>query len=778
MADPVEFSVRSSLQRIIDEMGAIRDRARETQAALGEAGAAVGESMKIGQRQVHETYEEFAKGGKHVEDGLKNNIKNTERFFSGLRSLSRRVADQLRGDFKSLLAVNALTDAMKISNVFRQNVSETVELSNAIRKLGNTFGIAHDNFVDFQTKITKGLGEIGMSSDVAARALEGLSHTRVRGEDQLVGYAKTSGMLGSVGRERGKEGEIAEGMAQVIQARGGNVNDMAQVEQLAESLRRVLVETGAGPTQTLRNMEQIFKSMPKDFREKITPAGLTNLAAASAVGGPNATKFLEEYLGKSPIARMAFDAQGGKGIFTEKGLDVDKFEKFSRGIMSRVGGDPRLAAQTLGLSEEAAEGFVRLAENLDKVKDAQQRVERSAGTLADQYRQSMGLGEAFRANINRVKKALAEPLSVVTQKATDVLSKASESDVGAGLVAGGAGLGAMLLAGIATRGIGGALAKGAAGVGGTIARKEAAEQLLGAKTVPVYVVNVDEFPSGGIGAGGVAGAATEGIGAAGAAAGGIGVLGGVGIIAGAGLAGGALGYYMGNKEGEKFKQQQEDDLKKNVISRVMKNPDLLKDPHVKQVYEQAVRERGKKTAAIGKTPPAPAAGGTPLTHDEDDDENGRKSVLPPPATGLSPKIGAAKSSLPAGVTDAGNDNVRIPILDPNGEQIGAWRGSIDDKYSNDFLQKYLKQVEALKKQGKTPKLLESSAPKEGPKMILAPGAGASGKGSGGSPSAAAATATRAAAPQAPPPAPPQKVIVELNTRDLKASRQPTRGASN
>lgn len=783
MADPVELSVRSSLSKVIDELGAIRDRARETGDALKSAGASVGESMKLSQRQVHETYEEFAKGGAYVEEGLKTNLKNTERFFSGLRSLSRRVADQLRGDFKSLLAVNALTDSMKISNAFRQNVSETVLLSDTIRKLGATFGIAHDRFADFQTKITEGLGEIGLSSDVAARALDGLSKTRVRGEDQIIGYSQQAGMLASVGREKGREGDIAEEMATVIQARGGDVNDMGQVQQLAESLRRVLVETGAGPLATLRSMEQIFKNMPKDFREKITPAGLTNLAAASAVGGPNATKFLEEYLGKSPIARMAFDAQGGKGIFTEKGLDVEKFAKFSKGIMGRVGGDPRLAAQTLGLSEEAAEGFVRLSENLDKVKDAQERVEQSTGSLAEQYRSSMGLGEAFRANINRVKKALAEPLSAVTQKATDVLSSASESNVGAGVVAGGAALAAMALAGFGARGIGAGLAKGVAGMGGTVARKEAAEQFLGAKTIPVYVVNVDEFSLGGLGStAGAAGAAVEGIGAAGAAgATGLGVLGGVGIIAGAGVAGGALGYYMGNKEGEKFKKQQEDDLKRNVISRVMKNPDLLKDPHVRDVYQQAVKERGKKTSGLGKpvVPPPTAAGGAPLAElDEDDDE--KKSALPSPAKGISPKLsGKGNRDLPDGVTDVGNDSVRIPILDPKtGEQLGAWRGSIDSKQSMEMLQKYISDVEALKKQGKEPKLLESSSTKDKPKTTLVPNSGAGSSAGAPGSSAGSSSSTRATPPQAPPPAPPQKVLIELNTRDLKASRQPTRGASN
>lgn len=500
MSQPVELGVRSSLSKIIQELEHLRDKSSEVR-------------------------DEFKSMGNDISDSMTQNTKRSERFLDSLRGMGRRVADQLRGDFKTLVSIQALGDSFKLANQFRGSLKETVALSDSIRKLGTTFGIASRDFMSFQGKMVKGLGEIGLSSDVASRALSGLSETPVRGEENLVEYSKSAGMLASIAREEGQEGNIAGGLARVLQARGGDVNNVGQMQKLAEDLRRVFATTGRGPTQTLQTMEQLFANMPKDLRKAISSSGLTNLAAASAMGGPNATKFLEEYLGKSPIARMAFEAQGGAGIFGEQGLDIDKFGKFAEQIMGRVGGDPRLAAQTLGLSEDAAEGFVRLAENLDKVKAAQDKINQSTGSLAEQYRSSMGLGEAFRANINRVKSVLAEPLSFLSQKTTDLISGASESGLGsAGVVAGG-GVLAALLAGLGTRGLGGALG---GGIAGSLAKGAAAQALTGNDVQPVYVVNAAEIA--GMGA----------MGGAGKMGGALGKLGAVGLAAGAGVAVGKL----------------------------------------------------------------------------------------------------------------------------------------------------------------------------------------------------------------------------------------------
>lgn len=494
MGKDVELNVKSGLKKIVEELAQIRDQSDK-----------VGDSLK--------------KATADVAESINNRVKQTDRFLGSLRSLSGRVADQMRNDFKSLVSINAIGDSLRLSSQFRGSVQETFQLSDAIRKLGGVFKITGSEFTTLQTMMVRGLGEVGLSSDVATRSMEGLagSNTPVSGKDSLVGYGKTSGELASITRQQGKEGDISKLIAQVIQSRGGDVNDMKQVAAVAEDVRRVFNSTGTGAAETLSSMKEIFTSMSKDFREKVTSRGLANLAAAATVGGPNSTKFLEEYLGKSPIARSAMDAQGMKGVISNKGIDVDKFRTVSKEILGRVGGDPRLAAKTLGLSEEAAEGFVRLSESLNAVKDAQDKIRDSAGDLDKQYKDTMGFGEGFRASINRVKALFASPLSAISQGGSDALAGASRSNGGAAAVVAGGGLLAALLAGVGLRGVG----KGLGGIAGGLG------QAAGGMGVPVRVMNWGEkdampnLPSG------VRDIET---GAAGAAAGG-------GKLATAGLAG-------------------------------------------------------------------------------------------------------------------------------------------------------------------------------------------------------------------------------------------------
>lgn len=511
MGQQVELSVRSELQKVIQDLERITAASKSVHDSIGKMGEEVGDS--IGKSQ-----------------------KKTENYLTSLRRLSGRVAEQLRGDFKTLLSLGAVKESLNLSSQFGGSVKEALNLSDTIRKLGTTFGIAGKDFATFQSKMMKGLGDIGLSSEVAANTLQGLAETPVRGQENLVQYSRTAGELGSLSRQQGREGEIAKGIAEVIRARGGNVNDVGEMHKVAEDLRKVYNATGKGPTDTLASMKELFTGMSKDFRKTMSSSGLANLAAAGQVAGPNSTKFLEEYLSKSPIARMAMDAQGFKGVITNKGIDVDKFRKASSGILSRVGGDPRLAAQTLGLSEEAAEGFIRLSESLDKVKTAQDAMRRSTGNIEEQYRGTMGMAESFKASINKVKQLVATPLSWLTQNVTGGLSKASESTGGALGVTAGGGILAALLAGYGMKGIGKGLGGGMlGGMGGGLLNAGVVEGLTGRQVQPVYVVNASE-----ISAGGIAGEALKGGGIAG-------TLGKAGLYGGALAAGGAAGYYLNEK---------------------------------------------------------------------------------------------------------------------------------------------------------------------------------------------------------------------------------------
>lgn len=512
MPNEVTLSVRTQLMKIVEELDKISGKAREVSGNLKDA-------------------------GKNVGDNLTEQTKKTTTFLEDLSNVGRRVSDQLKDDFKALASLNAVAGALKLSEQFKGSLKETADLSDMVRKLGITFGIARSEFTNFQTSLTKGLGEIGLSSDVASKTMEGLatSGTQVKGEASILGYSKTAGQLASVTRQQGQEGNISALIAQTIQARGGNVNDMKQVAHVAEDVRRVFNATGQGAQETLGKMKEIFSGMSKDFREKITSRGLASLAAASTVAGPQSTKFIEEFLAKSPIQRKALEAQGMKGVFTEEGLDVNKFKKASKAILDRIGLDPRMAAQTLGLSEDAAEGFVRLAQSLDQVGKIQESVNKTTGDLNTQYKDSMGLGESFRANINQVKKAFAAPLSAITGGLTNVLSKTSQSGLGAAAVVGGGGVLASLLAGGGLRGLGKAVGIGG-GLGG-LAKAGAIEAATGRQVQPVYVTNASEIGGGALGGGGgLAGAAAAGGGLLGKAGKFLGAAGGVAAAGGAGYA--------------------------------------------------------------------------------------------------------------------------------------------------------------------------------------------------------------------------------------------------
>ena len=220
-----------------------------------------------------------------MEDNVKENVENTGKFLDNLRSLGGRAADQLRRDFKSLLSLEALKQSLNFTDQFKGSIKEAVSLNDTIRKLGPSFGIASSKFGEMQNKMIKGLGEIGLSSEAGARTMEGLVDTPVKGADALLEYSKIAGQLASISGAEGSEGDIAKGIANVLVAKGEDPTNQEAVAGVAEDLRRAFVQTGKGPQETLKAMEQIFGSMSKDFRESISTRSLSQLAAAGQVAG-------------------------------------------------------------------------------------------------------------------------------------------------------------------------------------------------------------------------------------------------------------------------------------------------------------------------------------------------------------------------------------------------------------------------------------------------------------------------------------------------------------
>lgn len=509
MAGEVKVSVRSELQKIIEQLEQIREKSGE-----------VSDTLKT--------------AGKDTGDVLSDQVKKTEGFFAKLQSIGGRVADQLRGDFRSLLSINALEGALKLSNQFQGSIKETISLSDAIRKLGASFGISGKDFVKFQETLTKGMGDIGLSSEEAAMALKGLAGTGLRGEGNILKYAQTSAQLASLGGEKGRGGDIAGLLAGVVRERGGNIQDPAQMQLVAKAVTKAMESTGKGATEILQTMQQTFAAMPKELRQKMSPDAVAQLSVASTVAGPQAIKPLQKFLSMSREERAGMEAQGFGKIFGAGGqLDLKGLRDVARELKGR-GVSSRLAAQTMGFQGEEAEGLVRLIDSADVLADALDRTSQASDDYAKKARQNMGLSEAFNANINKVKSLIGGPLSSATQGLTDMLSGASESTAGAGAVVAGGGVLAALLAGGALRGIGGGML---GGIAGTALKTQAAETITGQKTIPVYVTNAAEIASGGAlsgaagalgGVGGIAGKAGKFLGA------------GAGVL-GAGAAGAAIG---------------------------------------------------------------------------------------------------------------------------------------------------------------------------------------------------------------------------------------------
>lgn len=478
-------------------------------------------------RDMAQTFDETATAS---DKAFNESTKKVTTYFQKTRSIGRQVLDQLKSDFKSLMSINALQESLKLSNQFRGSIQQTIELSDSIRKLGGVFGITSKQFVDFQKQITRGLGDLGLGSEVGSSVMEGLarSGTNVRGGASVTAYAQQAGALGQITGQRGEEGEIAKLLAQTMQARGMDPNDLKAMEQVSEAVRKSFNSTGATATQSLQKMTQIFTRMPQDLRKTLSPKALGQLMTISGVAGPNATKFLEEFMGASKIQRASFEAQGFKGVAGKEGINLDKLEEAIGGVLGRIGNDPRMAAQTLGISEEAAEGLVRLSESMGQVRDATKRFNSDVTDMKTQISETRGLGESFSAAINKTKATITSMTAPLTQGVTKMMSKMADTTGGsAALVAGGATI-AALLSGIGLRGIGKALG---GGMGGTLARGAAAQAITGKEVQPVYVVNAGEIGAGGAlgalgGMGRFAGLARFGVAGAGL---GLGVAGGMAV---------------------------------------------------------------------------------------------------------------------------------------------------------------------------------------------------------------------------------------------------------
>ena len=468
--------------------------------------------------------------GKKTQEGLEQTTRKTESGIKRSGSMMRRLASQLYSDFKGLISLQSTLAGLKLSNQFSGSVKESIKLSDSVRRLGNSFGVAKSEFGYFQAKLARGLGDIGASSEAASNALEGMAGFGVEGIESATALAKGAVTLAGIGGEKGNEKQIAGQLASTLQAQGKDVNDMKAQKALVGEVTAAVTATGKSASEILGAMDQIFSSMPKELRQSIGPAAMAQMATVATTVGPSGTKALQEYLSKTTEQRMAMEAQGFN-VFKDGKLDLGALKSFIKDTESR-GLSSRASLQTAGFSEDAAEGLVRIAEKSDLVQQNLEKLSKSTRDSDEAFKKTLGFADAFRGSINTVKGYFEEAFMGGNQLATDVLSDAVGDPLKSGaVVAGGATL-AAILAGGGMRGIGSL-------IGGEM-KSRAIEAATGEQVQKVEVINWPatlSIPGGAPGAG---------------AAGGL--MGKIGGAAAAGAAGYAVGEYLVNPALDKYTQ--------------------------------------------------------------------------------------------------------------------------------------------------------------------------------------------------------------------------------
>lgn len=454
-----EVKVTANLKSLLDQLDKVSEHAKKIKVDL-----------QTGTKAIDE---ELAKQTKHVETNLQK-----------MASLARRVGNQLKTDFKGMLGVNAIQSGLALNNVFRGQISKVASLNDAVRKLGGSFGISAREFSSFQSKMMRGLGGLGLSAEDAAKTMEGLGGSGIKGADQVLGYSKMAGQLTSLGNEKGNEGSVAKAIVDVVRARGGNPQDLAQAEAVAKETTRAMETTGASASKILSAMSQSYSGAGKSGRGMLSLRGSAQSAIADQVTGSNVSGLLKTITELPPELRARADAMGLTKILGKNGeLDVSGIRNLGKSLKS-LGTSPELASKIIAGNEEFGDTIVRLVDSADILKERFDANAKASDDYSKKFKQNRGLREAFEANINNAISPLSGAFSKATQGMTDLLTSTANSELGSAAVVGG---GALLSAALAA---GGARSVMSSLVGSV---KGSAVQAVDKDVQKVYVVNANEI---------------------------------------------------------------------------------------------------------------------------------------------------------------------------------------------------------------------------------------------------------------------------------------------
>lgn len=525
----------------------------------------IAEDLKVIVRTAEQTAEGLSEATKNVADNVNDQTAVVSAGMSKISKMAKSVASSIAADFKGLLSINAVLGGLKLNEQFAGSLKQAVTLNDAIRKLSPVFGMTEASAEKFKRNLVKGLSEIGIGSDAAAQALTGLAETPVRGENALKEYAKTASELAGITGQKGQEGTIAKGLAGVVTAQGGNVNDPGQMRKVADDVVRIRNATGKSATESLKTLEELFSNANSEMKKRLSGGGAVSITSAALMGGQGSTDFLKRFLGLSNVQRAGMEAQGlGKLIGGNGQLNSNAFQSTIGEAKRRGMGNAEMGLTTMGLSDEEAKGFLRLAEALKANGDAIEKARTGVIGINDEYRKTMSLGDAFHANINKVKGGFSSLMDSMgapdlINKTTNVLSKASESTAGSAAVVGG---GALMAAMLTTKGLGGIgdLLKGEA-------KSKAIEGITGEHVQRVEVINWPSNLGGGVGgameaAGGMAGKAGK-------------LLGGATAVGAAGLIGYEVGGALNSVIESKTQGKTSEGFEGNAVERLFFKLDKL-----------------------------------------------------------------------------------------------------------------------------------------------------------------------------------------------------------
>lgn len=525
----------------------------------------IAEDLKVIVRTAEQTAEGLSEATKNVADNVNDQTAVVSAGMSKISKMAKSVASSIASDFKGLLSINAVLGGLKLNEQFAGSLKQAVTLNDAIRKLSPVFGMTEASAEKFKRNLVKGLSEIGVGSDAAAQALTGLAETPVRGENALKEYAKTASELAGITGQKGQEATISKGLAGVVTAQGGNVNDPSQMRKVADDVVRIRNATGKSATEALKTLEELFSNANSEMKKRLAGGGAVSITSAALMGGQGSTDFLKRFLGLSNVQRAGMEAQGlGKLVGGNGQLNSGAFQSTVSEAKRRGMGNAEMGLTTMGLSDEEAKGFLRLAEALKANGEAIEKARTGVVGINDEYQKTMSLGDAFHANINKVKGGFSSLMDSMgapdlINKTTNVLSKASESTAGSAAVVGG---GALMAAMLTTKGLGGIgdLLKGEA-------KSKAIETVTGEHVQRVEVINWPSSLGGGVGgameaAGGMAGKAGK-------------LLGGASAVGAAGLIGYEAGSLLNNVIESKTQGKTSEGFEGNAVERLFFKLDKL-----------------------------------------------------------------------------------------------------------------------------------------------------------------------------------------------------------